>query len=560
MRPLQVVPPAADASTLLTALDLLGYPAVVVEGEQERGRNRAAAALGDTLLLPHRGTPAGSLPAICTHGSQTYVAHLFPLPRGAGQLLVHVPTGAALEELDRLRTVNRELEVIFNSSYDELFMTDGNGTVLRASAACERHYGLKPSELEGRSVRDLERDGIFTPSATLRVIAERRRVTLMQQTATGRRLLVTANPVFDERATLIRVISNSRDVTEVLLLKQQLDEAERLNRLYSEEVQTLRKEQMRVPGLVAQSPSMRRVLELADRVASVDTTVLLLGESGVGKTLLAKTIHRLSPRASGPFVEINCGAIPDTLLESELFGYEHGAFTGTRREGKPGLVELAHGGTLFLDEVSELPPGMQVKLLKVLQDRTITRLGSGRSKRIDLRIVAASNCDLEQRVCQGAFRQDLYYRLNVVPISIPPLRSRHEDILPLIQTCLAAINRRYGLGKSLAPAALHRLLEYDWPGNVRELENVIERLVVTSSGCEITVDDLPSHLAAGRTGTGHDEEIVPLREAIAQLEARLYRLAWERCRSSYKVARLLGVSQSTAYRQLCRYLKSQGHS
>lgn len=543
-----------DTATLLTVFDRLQYGAILFTGDQELGRNEHAATLG----------PAAALRPNLAHGHPTTVT----LPDGRQfravlvpvssepllDLLVLMPPWADPEEVQRLRTLNTEMEVIFNSSYDELFITDGQGKTLRASAAAERHYGLKPSELEGRSVYELEAEGIFTPSATIRAIKEHRRVTLMQETRNGRRLMVTANPVFDEQGNLIRVISNSRDLTEVLLLKEQLDEAERLMARYSQELETLRKEQLKIPGLVAESPAMRYVVDLASRVAAFDTTVLILGESGVGKNVIARTIHRLSHRRDGPFIEVNCGAIPEPLLESELFGYERGAFTGARKEGKLGMFELAHQGTLFLNEVAELPLSMQVKLLHAIQDRTITPLGGSRPRQIDVRIIAATNRDIAVMVQSGQFREDLYYRLNVVEIPIPPLRERREDILPLLKNALARFNTRYGLEKTFSPGVLQRLLEHDWPGNVRELENLVERLVVTSAGPEIGLEDLPPRLAAPAPQA--TDRIIPLRQALAEVEEGLYRLAWEKTRSSYKVAELLGVSQSTAYRRLRRYLKS----
>lgn len=452
----------------------------------------------------------------------------------------------------------RELEAIFDSSFDEIFVTDGKGVCLRVNSASERLYGLPPSALIGRNVAELEREGIFSPSVTLMVLRERRLVRLVQTTRTGRRIIVTANPVFDERGEIIRVVCNSRDVTDLHDLKEQIYE---LEERYSQELAGLRQEVTRLPGLIAQSPGMRRVDEIVRKVAGVDTTILLLGESGVGKNAIARAIHRLSQRANGPFIEVNCGAIPETLLESELFGYEPGAFTGALKAGKPGLIEVASGGTLFLNEVGDLPASLQVKLLHVIQERSLTRVGGTKAKDLDLRIVAATNHDLKQRVQEGRFRADLFYRLNVVPILLPPLRDRQEDIPPLLQQQLERIEARYGLRRRFSGAAVRHLLSYPWPGNVRELENVIERIVVTSDqelidGAFVAeVLGLPT--APTPVAVRLPAEAAPLTEpkaeslpeAVERLERHLISDALRRYGSTHRAAAALGVSQATVVRK-----------
>ena len=225
---------------------------------------------------------------------------------------------------------------------------------------------------------------------------------------------------------------------------------------------------------------MEDTIKLSLRIAAVNTTVLILGESGVGKGLIARFIHENSLRNKGPFIKINCGSIPESLLESELFGYETGAFTGAKREGKPGLVELAHKGTLLLDEIADLPLNLQVKLLQVIQERELTRIGGTKPIRIDIRIIASTNKDIRKMVKQGEFREDLYYRLNVIPITIPPLRERKEDIELLIDFFISHYNKKHNKSISLQEDVIEALLQYCWPGNVRELENLMERLVVTS--------------------------------------------------------------------------------
>ncbi|MDI7246375.1 MAG: sigma 54-interacting transcriptional regulator [Bacillota bacterium] len=317
-----------------------------------------------------------------------------------------------------------------------------------------------------------------------------------------------------------------------------------------------------LPPIIAYSVEMGRVLQLAAKVALVNTTVLILGESGVGKEVVARFIHGTSPRREGPFVTINCGAIPATLLESELFGYESGAFTGARREGKPGMIDVASCGTLFLDEISELPGDLQVKLLQVIQERRLTRVGGVKPVDVDIRIIAATNRDLAGMVAKGEFRADLFYRLNVVPITIPPLRERPDDVIPLIYHFLERFNRAHGYRKAISEDAREILARYSWPGNVRELENLVERLVVTVEGDEIGPGDLPRQVLEER-GLHRPGVVVggimPLRQAVEEVERQIIQRALSEKRSTYSIARLLGVNQSTVVRKIKKYAVG-GHS
>jgi len=302
---------------------------------------------------------------------------------------------------------------------------------------------------------------------------------------------------------------------------------------------------------------MKKIIELSTRVARVDSTVLITGESGVGKEIIAKLIHRASKRSSGPLIRINCGAIPENLLESELFGYESGAFTGARKDGKPGMFELAEGGTLFLDEIGEMPFSLQVKLLRVLQEREIVRVGGTKPTKVDVRIVTATNSNLEEMVANGTFREDLYYRLNVVNIAIPPLRERVDDIPHLALHFIKKFNTKYNMNKKMTLEAIDRLCQYSWPGNVRELENLIERLVVMVREEEIGVQHLPDSLQ-GRTEVDKGNvvsisEIVPLKKALEEVEKQLLSKALHKYGSTRKVAKVLGINQSTVVRKANRY-------
>ncbi|MEW6423747.1 MAG: sigma 54-interacting transcriptional regulator, partial [Bacillota bacterium] len=292
--------------------------------------------------------------------------------------------------LSEQKEIISELEDIFNSSYDEIFVIDGNGFTKRINKAGETYYGIPVEKMIGKNVLELEKEGYFTPCVTRLVFQEKKRITTTQKTKTGKHLIVTANPVFNQNGEIIRVVVNSRDVSELLNLRKQLADSEQLAESYRQQLLKLTQEKIKSHDVIAESSQMKRVLEMVDKVAQVDSTVLIMGESGVGKGIVASRLHKLSRRAGGPFITINCGAIPEQLLESELFGYEGGAFTGARKEGKKGLLELANGGTVFLDEITDLPLSLQVKLLQVIQEKKLIRVGGNKYVDVDIRFVAAT--------------------------------------------------------------------------------------------------------------------------------------------------------------------------
>ena len=301
---------------------------------------------------------------------------------------------------------------------------------------------------------------------------------------------------------------------------------------------------------------MKDLLDTVVRLAQVDSTVLISGESGTGKELIAETIHNNSARKNQPFIKINCGAISHNLLETELFGYADGAFTGAKKGGKAGYFELANGGTLLLDEISELPYNLQVNLLRVLQSQELIRVGGETTIPIDVRIIAASNLNLQELVEKNQFRKDLFYRLNVVPVDVPPLRERKEEIPVLAAHFVQVFNKKYKMEKELSPQVIDVLMDYDWPGNVRELENVIERLVVTIPGNILSREDLPAHFSKMAleqhpqiTVTG----VMPLREAVEVMEKQILEQAYSRYKVTREVAKQLEVDPSTVLRKAARY-------
>lgn len=337
-------------------------------------------------------------------------------------------------------------------------------------------------------------------------------------------------------------------------LKIAIEKATRVADL-TEEVERLREEvekEYDIEGIVASEGRMIEILEAVKQVAPTDATVLIRGESGTGKELIARALHRLSPRGTKRFVEVHAGALPETLLESELFGYEKGAFTGAT-VSKPGRFELANGGTLFLDEVGDITPAVQVKLLRVLQERTFERLGGTKTIEADVRIVAATNQDLQQKIADGEFREDLFYRLNVVPFDLPPLRDRESDVPRLVAHFL---EKHEAGDRKIEPDAMRLLLEYRWPGNVRELENTIERIIILSSGETIGVDDLPAEVRVGTVTISSPRTFV-LPEGGVDLETvelDLISQALERASGSApKAAKLLGLSTKTLQARMDRF-------
>lgn len=444
-----------------------------------------------------------------------------------------------------------DLKAIFDLNYDVIYVSDHNGKTLRVSNAAKRLWGQDAEELVGRNVADLEKQGIVKPSITRMVLDKKEKVSAFQTTSTGRKLMVVGTPIKDEKGNVIRVVNTSRDITEESRLHLELEETKRLLSGYKQELDSLRMLRDSENQIIFSSNEMEKSMYLAEKVADVDSTVLLLGESGVGKEVIANFIHQKSSRMDKPFIKVNCGAIPESLLESELFGYESGAFTGASKGGKMGLFEVASEGTLFLDEIAEIPYPLQVNLLRVLQEQEVTRIGSSKPIDINVRIIAATNRDLEKEVRNGSFREDLFYRLNVVPIHIPALRERKEDIVTLLIHYLNYYNHKYLKNKSFTLELMEALQHYDWPGNVRELQNIVERLVVTSDEDIISVKYFPYQSNSAKTKHEVEvNEIIPLKECLEIAERQLLQLAKQQYSTTTKIAQVLKVNQSTISRKL----------
>lgn len=462
-------------------------------------------------------------------------------------------------QLASVQQLNLELDAIIESSYDGVMITDHEGRGIRINNALARLTGLDASHFEGKFIKNLFETGIFEyESITVKALREGRTVNSIQKVSTtGKEVFVTGNPIFDADGKVARVVTNVRDLTELNRLNKELHESKLLASRYQTELSRLIVEQLSKEKVIAKSPGMMEIFNLAVRAAQTDATVLILGESGVGKEVLSRVIHNASSRAGiGTFVQINCGAIPENLLESELFGYEGGAFTGASREGKPGMFEIADRGTLLLDEIGDLPTNLQVKLLRVLQEHEMFRIGGTKPIKLDVRIIAATNQNIWERVQEGVFREDLFYRLNVLPIEVPPLRARKEDILPLAMHFIQLYNEKYRVEKRLDPACLPILESYSWPGNVRELQNVLERLLVLTDGDIIEADQVQKQLTKfGNRSLSpiSVNELMPIQEAKEMLEKKLISMAFETYPSIRKAAEALGIDHSNILRKAAKY-------
>lgn len=467
----------------------------------------------------------------------------------------------------RFENLCKESELILNNCYDSILVTDGQGKVLWFNDPPEKKDKL-PTKLLGKNVSDIENQGLFFPSVARLVLEDMKTHTIMQNSSKDKMTLVTGTPVFDEGGNIIRIVTISRDLDKLFTDMQSFDYTKNLCELQNRikeinqkseraasELRQLRKGtyfNKKLVGCVGRK--MKAVMEQVENISTVDTTVLLLGESGVGKDVLATTIHQQSQRCDGPFIKINCGAIPENLLESELFGYESGAFTGANKR-KLGLFEIANGGTIFLDEIAEMPLNLQVKLLTVLQERAFMRVGGSERIHVDVRIISATNRDIVAMVKEGKFREDLFYRLNVVPITIPPLRERKEDLPVLILHFLDTFNKKYQRNRQLSNEVMKVLLAYDWPGNIRELENLIERLVVIGNSYIIRLCELPQNIYESEEKQFFDhfidgDNIMPLQEAVQVFELKLIDKAYKKYNNTAKVAEVLGVDRSTITRKL----------
>jgi len=442
-----------------------------------------------------------------------------------------------------------DLIAVLEQSYDGIILSDRSGRIFFANdKAIQRLANINAGSIIGLTSQELMDRGIIVEETKTQISHEsdRSAVLITHKLKSGVEALITSVPVYRAGSDTkpFCYIANFREITDLNNLKKELEETKSKTQSYFSELTELRNRLLKADQVIARSSAMRNIMEKLLKISTADVNVYLQGESGVGKEVVAKLIHKMSHRKDGPFIQINCGAIPENLLESELFGYEKGAFTGANSLGKPGILETAQNGTVLLDEIGDLPLTLQVKLLKTIQNREFYRVGGINPVKMDVRIICATNKDLEEMVKRGLFREDLFYRINVIPIRIPPLRNRREDILPLTYHFLCKFNQKYGHDRTLSLEVCKALEHYEWPGNIRELENIIERLVIMSEERQIRSFNLPDYFFDYQKDKSLTE-IKPLKEAVAQLEIKLISEAVKKYGSVRKAAEKLGVDHST---------------
>ncbi len=465
------------------------------------------------------------------------------------------------QQLESYRRLNVQLEAIFKSSSDGIWLCDGNGKILNINKASEKINAIKGKDVVGKNVREIVAEGLIDRSVTLEVLETGRQVSLLQNLKrTNKYLLVTGTPVFDQRGQISLVVVNERDMTQLNTMKEQLAQTRMETQRFKDELVELSLLELKEQEIIAQSEEMRQVLRVAIKLAKMEASdILILGETGTGKGLLAKFIHHYSNRKDKAFIQINCAALPETLLEAELFGYEKGAFTGARESGKIGLFELAHEGTLFLDEIGDLPLSVQAKLLKYLDDHEIMRLGGIKPKKVDCTIIAATNRNLEARSRQRKFRQDLFFRLNTFVMQIPPLRERPDDIFEMVNHLLDRYNQQYRLKRRISSKAMQYLKSHSFPGNVRELKNIMKMAVLmseTDSLDEYILRNLKMPVFEQIENGQRPGSQKSLIEETSAYEKRLLQNAMTSYKTTREMARFLGINQSTVVRKMKKHALS----
>lgn len=446
---------------------------------------------------------------------------------------------------------------IFNAIKVGIWVTDGEGRVVLINDESARTGGLRREELLGKKMTELLTMGyILYESSVLKALETHSESSLVQELGEGGKLFVTSVPLFEGNKENL-IVCTERDITETLNLKELLRQQEKLAEKYQSELTHLRKHEVAKEGqIIVFSAIMRNLLKRAVRIAAKDTTVMLTGESGTGKEMIANLIYENSTRFGKPFIKVNCAAIPETLLESEFFGYEKGSFTGARADGKIGYFEMANHGILFLDEIADLPIQMQSKLLRALQEKEIRKIGGTESISVDVRIISATNKNLKEEIEKGTFREDLYYRLNIVPIHLPPLRERKSEICELAEHFVQHFNQLYDCNKTLAGDAIKPLLDYNWPGNIRELRNIMERLVVSGQGPIITYFQVYQQLDEyiKESTDIYDTSLEKsLNEIMEQFEKDIILRYLEKEGNISKAAHALRVNKSTISRKVKKY-------
>jgi len=464
--------------------------------------------------------------------------------------------------IKRLKEKEEVIHSILDSSHDGIIVLDKDANIIYAGRSLENVCGLVPHKIIGKNINNLIKKGVIIPNEAISMgaLKVRKRVASLLKLP-GRKILTTATPYFGLDGNIKYVVSNVRNITELEALKYKLEETclateNDVNQIYQVRVlDRLRK--LGVTECLIRSQVMMDIIELIFSLQEFDVNYLITGETGTGKGLVAKIIHKVGARREMPFIEINCSAIPVHLLESELFGYRAGAFTGADRAGKNGLFEIANKGIIFLDEIGNMPVETQAKILKFLDDGKITPLGSSKSFELDIQTISATNADLKKNISEGSFRKDLFFRLNEVSIEIPPLRKRLKDLQYMIDYFWDKYNKTYHKNLMLDETARAVLVGYRYPGNVRELKNILKSMVLTLEGPSVGIEDLPRMFLEGEEEL--DDVSISLKRpadlqvSISSYEKEIIEKSYQESGSTYKAAKTLGISQSTFYRKAKKY-------
>jgi len=439
----------------------------------------------------------------------------------------------------------KDLIHFLDNSFDGIVLSSSKGQILYVNQSLERITGVDPHYYIGKNPKEFKRDGIVLKVATK--TSDNNRSDYIQILKGGKVCLITTVPVYFKDTMFY--YSNYREINELANIQMELLEDTKNNSEYAftEEL----KELLNIfsnKDVIIKSPVMIAIMKTISKIANTDVIINLSGESGVGKDVMAKFIHNISERKDQPFIQINCGSIPEHLLESELFGYTEGSFTGATKSGKQGLLEAAREGTIYLDEIGDLPLNLQVKLLLVMQNQEIYRIGSRRPIQLSARIICATNKNLEKMVKEGKFREDLYFRINMMPIYIPPLRERKEEIIHFCHHFLGKFNDKYHTNKVLSIPVCNKLENYNWPGNIREMRNLIERLILVSEGDKINIEHIPEHIVNKPTSKINHNEISTLKEMISTFEKDIINQSITKY-GSRMAAEKLGIDYSTLKRK-----------
>ncbi len=458
-------------------------------------------------------------------------------------------------------TINsKDLRQILDSVSDIVVVWDAKPRIVMVNRELCKAFNIEPADWIGKSPEQIVQEGYLDTTIVQEALKSGKAAVGIIHASTGDEVMSRCSPIYDDQGKIKFLVTTSTSLAELEQLKAALQKEHYQAVRMFEELKILRRHLMLDDDFILESPDMHDIMQSVKKVAPLDCTVLITGESGVGKEVIAKTIHMNSSRRHAPFIPVNIPSLPESLIEAELFGYRDGAFTGAMKGGKIGLFEVGNGGTLFLDEVGDIPPGIQVKILRAIDNGEIVRIGDTRTIRFDVRIIAATNKNLEMEVQRGNFREDLYYRLNVVPIRIKPLRERPEAIIPLSLSFLEAVNKKHTWQKHFSRSALEEMRRYPWPGNVRELRNVVERIAILTGGNAITESDMRTFLFGSVSPKSvQKRRRVSLDDFDAYEKARILEALKKADGNKSRAAEVLGMSRYRLYRKIRQYENGAGH-